>query len=58
MEYAYKLKLFSKANKTVVRQVHKLKRKVATITQLKASLIDEFKEEIPNSLDFDLGWYE
>lgn len=38
--------------------MHKLKSKVSSITQLKASLIDEFKDEVPNTLDFDLGWFE
>ena len=47
-----------KNSKPVVRQVHKLKKKVPSITQLKANLIDEFSDEIPNTLDFELGWCE
>ena len=42
----------------MVRQVHKLKDKVPSITQLKAHLIDEFGDDIPATLDFDLGWFE
>lgn len=44
--------------KAVVRQVHKLKTKLSSITQLKAALIDEFPEDVPNTLDFEIGWFE
>ena len=41
-------------SKPIVRQVHRLK----SITLLKASLVDEFTDEVPNTLDVDLGWFE
>ena len=59
--YTYKLKILhskQKGSKPIVRQVHRLKSKVSSITLLKASLIDEFADEVPNTLDFDLGWFE
>lgn len=42
----------------MVRQVHRLKDKVPSIIQLKAYLIDEFNDDIPTTLDFELGWFE
>ncbi len=58
IQYSYKLKILGKGSKPVVRQVHRLKSKVSSITQLKASLIDEFSDEVPNTLEFDVGWLE
>lgn len=52
------MRIIEKGSKPVVRQVHRLKSKVPSITQLKASLIDEFSDEIPNSLEFEVGWLE
>ena len=52
------MRILEKGAKPIVRQVHRLKSKVSSITQLKASLIDEFSDEVPNTLDFEVGWYE
>ena len=32
--------------------------KVSSIIQLKANIIEEFKDEVPNTLDFDIGWFK
>ena len=52
------MRILEKGSKPIVRQIHNLKSKVASITQLKASLIDECNDEEPNTVKFKLGWLE
>ena len=44
--------------KPITRHIYRSMQKVTSITELKAQLIDELKDELPNTLDFDIGFFE
>ena len=42
----------------IVRELHHFNTKFSSITALRMKLIDAFKEHVPNTNDFSIGYFE
>lgn len=58
--FAYKVKIINPVKKSefIIRHLHNISIKFVSVTELRVKLIDEFKEQVPDSLDFNVGYYE
>ncbi len=55
--FAYKVKIINPVKKSefIIRHLHNISIKFVSV---RVKLIDEFKEQVPDSLDFNVGYYE
>ena len=58
--YSYKVKIINPVKKSdvIVRQLHGFKKKFESVTAMRAQLVEEFKDQVPNSLDFSVGYFD
>jgi len=57
--YHYSVKIKSgKSGQQVIRQLHNFTEKFSSIAGIKLLLIDKFGEQVPDNLDFNLGYFE
>ena len=58
--YSYKVKIINPKRKSdvMLRQLHNFHDKFESMVGLRASLIEEFSEKIPESLTFNVGYFE
>ena len=59
--YKYKLTILNshkRGKKAITRQLHHFDGKFRSVTDIKAHLMDELKDEVPSSIRFDVGYYE
>ena len=58
--YMYKVKIINpnKKSDVSVRHLHDCSTKFESVTALRVKLIESFKESIPNTVDFNVGYYE
>ena len=41
----------------MIREVHRFNQKFATIQEFKEKIMDEFSDQLPETLDFQIGYY-
>ena len=41
----------------VIREVHRFNQRFATIQEFKEKIMDEFSDQLPETLDFQIGYY-
>ena len=60
LEYSYKVKIInpSKKSDVIVRQLNRVKSKFKSVRELRMKLIDEFDEQVPNTVDFTIGYFD
>jgi len=58
--YSYKVKIINPVKKSdaVVRQLHRFKSKFDSLTALRVKLIDEFAETVPDTVNFNVGYFD
>ena len=58
--YSYKVKIINPLKKSdvVVRQLHRFNSKFDSLTALRVKLIDEFAETVPNTVNFNVGYFD
>ena len=58
--YSYKVKIVNPLKKSdvVVRELHHYNSKFESVVSLRMKLIEQFKEHVPNTVDFSVGYYE
>ncbi len=58
--YAYKVRIINPAKKSdvIVRQLNKFNSRFESVTALRIKLIEEFKEQVPNTVEFSVGYCE
>ena len=58
--YTYKVKIInpSKKSDVSVRHLHECSTKFESVMALRIKLIKSFKENVPNTVDFNVGYYE
>lgn len=58
--YAYKVKIINpnKKSDVSVRHLHECSTKFESVMALRIKLIESFKESVPNTVDFNVGYYE
>jgi len=58
--YSYKVKIINPLKKSdaVVRQLHRFKSKFDSLTALRVKLIDEFAETVPDTVNFNVGYFD
>ena len=58
--FSYQVKIINPAKKkdSAVRDLRSFTGKFSSIVELKAKLIDEFQKEVPQNLDFSVGYFE
>ena len=59
-QYSYRVKITNPQRKSevIVRQLHHFHTRFESVITLHAKLIEEFKEQVPNSLNFNVGYFE
>jgi len=59
-KYSYKVRVINPSKKTdyVVRQIHPFHSKFVNVFQLRSTLVDELKEQVPDSTTFRVGYLE
>ena len=57
--YAYKIKIINPQKKSdvIVRQLHDTKCRFESVVVLRAKLIEEVGDQVPNTITFDVGYY-
>ena len=55
--YTYRLKIINPNKKSdfIIRDVHYFSEKFATILDMKEKIVEEFKDELPETTDFKVG---
>ena len=58
--YSYKVKIINPLKKSdvVVRQLHRFNSKFDSLTALRVKLIDEFEETVPDTVNFNVGYFD
>ena len=58
--YSYKVKIINPLKKSdvVVRQLHRFNSKFDSLTALRVKLIDEFAETVPDTVNFNVGYFD
>ena len=58
--FTYKVKIINpvKKSEVIVRHLHNFSTKFTSVTELHVKLIDEFKEQVPDSIEFNVGYYD
>ena len=58
--YSYKVKIINPAKKSdvVVRQIHNFTSKFESVTAMRVKLIEELTDHVPNTIEFDVGYYD
>ena len=58
--YTYKVKIISPIKKkdVVIRHLNHFTSKFTSVTALRVQLIEEFKDHVPSSVDFNVGYFE
>ena len=58
--FTYKVKIINSVKKSevIVRHLHNFSTKFTSVTELRVKLIDEFKEQVPDSIEFNVGYYD
>ncbi len=58
--FSYKVKIINpiKKSENIIRHLLTFCTKFVSVTELRVKLIDEFKEQVPDSLDFNVRYYE
>ena len=56
----YKVKIINPTNKSdvIVRHLHNCSSKFTSVTEIRIKLIEEFKEHVPDCMDFNIGYYD
>ena len=60
-EYRYKITILNspkRGKKAITQQLHPFDGKFRSVTDIKAHLMEELGEVVPNSIHFDVGYYE
>ncbi len=59
-KYTYKVKVINpnKKSDTCLRHLNSHKVKFESVTAIKIKLIEEFGDQVPNQLDFSVGYYD
>ena len=60
-KYRYKITILNspkRGKKAITRQLHHFDGKFRSVTDIKAHLMEELGEDVPNSIHFDVGYYE
>ena len=59
MKYTYKVKVINphKKSDVIVRQLHGLNTKFDSVVVLRATLIEKLGEQVPETVNFDVGYY-
>ena len=57
MPYTYKVRIINpnKKSEFIVRQLHRCHSKFPSVTAIRVSLIEQFDEQVPDSVKFKLG---
>ena len=60
MNYSYKVKIINPAKKSdvIVRHLNNFTGKFDTVMALRLKLIEAFSDQLPNTVDFSVGYYE
>ena len=60
MNYTYKVKIINlhKKSDVIVRQLHDVNTKFDSVVVLRALLIEKLGEQVPETIDFDVGYYD
>ena len=58
--YSYKVKIINphKKSEVIVRQLNKFTSKFESVLDIRLKLIDECSEHVPNTVDYNVGFYE
>ena len=58
--FTYKVKIINpvKKSEVIVRHLHNFSTKFTSVTELRVKLINEFKEQVPDSIEFNVGYYD
>ena len=58
--YNYRLKVIGPKKKTnfIVREVHQFHGRFSSVIDLKAKLMEEFQEQVPETVSFNVGYFE
>ena len=58
--YSYKIKIINPTKKSdiIVRELHHSTSKFESVTAIKMKLVDEFKDQVPSNIDFNIGYYD
>ncbi len=58
--YSYKVKIINPAKKSdaIIRHLHRFTSVFHTVTALRVQLMEEFKEHVPATADFQVGYFE
>ena len=58
--HSYKVKIINPSRKSdvIVRQLHDYYSRFESVVGIRAKLIERFKDQVPNSISFDVGYFE
>ena len=56
--HAYKVKITKKKSDVIVQQLHDTKCQFVPVVVLRAKLIEKLRDQVPNTITFDVGYYE
>lgn len=57
----YKVSILNSAKrdkKLITRQLHHYSGSFRTLTDMRVRILEELKDQLPNTIDFDIGYYE
>ncbi len=60
ISYSYRVKIINPSKKTevMVRDIHKFSSKFESVSAIRTTLIDEFESHLPNSDEFNIGYFD
>ena len=58
--YSYKVKIVNPAKKSdfILRELHHCNCRFESVTAIRMKLVDEFQHQVPNSVSFNIGYFE
>ena len=60
VQHSYKVKIINpqRRSEVIVRQLHHFKSQFDSVVAIRVKLAEEFKEQVPNTLDFSVVYFK